>query len=118
MSYVWGFVMSYKFYVITKTPALLEAGNLSDELGYLWYDSEGVMYTVRGLDLDTSDFHTPLTSESNKYKVPVFEVGEIVICDDSGREVCYPERKPSKWDIEYEVFDNLDDAIKCSQEFI
>jgi len=52
-------------------------------------------------------------------KVPVFEEGEIIICDtDNGREICYPGRKPSKWGVDFEIFDNLDDAVKRAREII
>lgn len=47
-------------------------------------------------------------------RFPVFHVGEILILDESGREYGYPGRKPTKWYIETEDFDNLDDAIKRS----
>jgi len=48
---------------------------------------------------------------------PVFNVGEILILDESGREVGYPGRKPSKWLVTCELFgDDLDAAIKRSKE--
>lgn len=47
---------------------------------------------------------------------PVFNVGEILILDRSGREVGYPGRKPSKWDVRCEFFDDLDLAVKRSKE--
>ena len=50
--------------------------------------------------------------------VPVFEEGEILILDEDGREVAGHLRKPDKWGIEYEVFDNLEDAIKRAIEML
>lgn len=46
----------------------------------------------------------------------VFTKGEIVILNDYGREVCGQGRKPSKWFIEYEELDNIDDAIARAVE--
>lgn len=46
---------------------------------------------------------------------PVFHVGEILILDESGREYGYPGRKPTKWYIETESFDELTDAIERSR---
>lgn len=48
-------------------------------------------------------------------RLPVFHVGEILILDESGREVGYPGRKPTKWYIETESFDDLADAIERAQ---
>jgi hypothetical protein len=42
---------------------------------------------------------------------PVFCVGEILILAPDGREVAFPGRKPGKWDVDVETFDNVRDAI-------
>lgn len=44
----------------------------------------------------------------------VFELGEIVILGESGREIDGSQRKPSKWWIAYKEFDTLDEAIECA----
>ena len=102
----------YEFYVITKVPDILESGNMADELIYGGYDEDGDKIICIGI--------TNKNQQSiGECKVPVFEEGEIVICDViAGREVGYPGRKPGKWAVEYEIFDNLDDAVKRSQELI
>lgn len=47
--------------------------------------------------------------------VPVFKLGEILILNEYGRSI--PDgRKPSKWFVEYEVFDNIEAAIKRAKE--
>lgn len=104
--------MRYKFYVITKVPGILEQGNMAHDFMYEGWDfSNDCKIPVIGI----SNTAKPI----GDCKTPVFEEGEIVICDiEAGREVCYPGRKPSKWDVEYDIFDNLDDAVKKSQEFI
>ncbi|NUS02015.1 MAG: hypothetical protein HOV97_05560 [Nonomuraea sp.] len=43
-------------------------------------------------------------------RTPVFYPGEILILDESGREIGFPGRKPSKWSVEYQVVDSLDEA--------
>lgn len=50
-------------------------------------------------------------------RTPVFQVGEVLIVDDNGRELPYPGRKPAKWDVETEEFeiDRLGDALACSE---
>ena len=100
----------YEFYVITKVPGLSEQGNMVHELMYDGWDySNDRKIPVIGL----SDTLKPL----GECKVPVFEEGEIVICyADTEREVCYPGRKPHKWDVEYDRFDNLNDAVKRARE--
>lgn len=45
---------------------------------------------------------------------PVFHVGEILILDAGGREVGYPGRKPSKWSVEVETVETLDEAAALS----
>lgn len=47
---------------------------------------------------------------------PVFSLGEILILDSEyGRSI--PDgRKPSKWFVSYECFENLEDAVKRSKE--
>lgn len=49
-------------------------------------------------------------------RTPVFHVGEILIVDRDGREVSYPGRKSSKWDVTSEFFDDCQAAVVRSQE--
>jgi len=44
----------------------------------------------------------------------VFILGEVLICQ-GGREICGQGRKPSKWYVEHETFNNVEDAIECSK---
>lgn len=96
--------MEYKFYVITNTPDLLEQGNTAHEYMYDGYDFTN---EEKVLCIGTSKIGKPV----GRCKVEVFSVGEIVICDENGREIGYPGRKPSKWYVSYEIFDNLNEAI-------
>jgi len=104
--------MKYEFYVITHTPDLLEEGNTAHDSMFNGYDFSNKCEIIH---VGFSDIGKSIGT----CKTAVFEKGEIVICNiNNGREVCYPGRKPSKWDVEYDVFDNLDNAVKRSQELI
>jgi hypothetical protein len=57
-----------------------------------------------------------LTKEQYVFcSTPVFKLGEILVMDSNDRTI--PDgRKPSKWGVSYETFDNIDDAIKRARE--
>jgi hypothetical protein len=43
--------------------------------------------------------------------IPVFKLGEILVMGPNDRTI--PDgRKPSKWNVSYETFDDIEDAIK------
>lgn len=44
-------------------------------------------------------------------RVPVFAMGEILVLDESGREIAGPMRKPSKWSVGVELFDTIELAV-------
>jgi hypothetical protein len=46
----------------------------------------------------------------------VFEVGEILILDESGREVGFPGRKPEKWDVRIKYVQSFEQAAAVSDE--
>ena len=48
---------------------------------------------------------------------PVFKLGEILIMDSNDR-VIPDDRKPSKWNVEYESFNNIKSAIKRAKEVV
>lgn len=104
--------MKFHYYVITKVPSIFdeEQGNLSHDVYYQDYDYANRSEPIFKIgDLLSGEKKVP----SGEIMVPVFHVGEIVICDTAyGREVCYPGRKPSKWFIEYEIFTNLSKAVE------
>lgn len=52
-------------------------------------------------------------------RMPVFTLGEILILGEDGREVVGAGRKPSKWGVRTEEYDDLNQAIiaaKMTQE--
>jgi len=94
----------YQFAVITETTLL---GNLATTFD-LYEVKEG--RSEENHYREQVELVEPLVMMG--YRQPVFNVGEILILDSSGREVDYPGRKPSKWEVTYEVFDRLDEAVK------
>jgi hypothetical protein len=103
-------INKYEFYVITHVPDLLEEGNTCHD--FLWdgYDFSNKCKMIHA-------GHSNIGSPIGECKTAVFEKGEIVICDvNTGREIPYPGRKPSKWDIVYETFYILDNAINRANE--
>jgi len=101
--------MRVKFVVVTKVPK--DDRNLADEV---LYRIDGKWHVV---DEPPAD-NVPWTWG----KKQVFRKGELIVVDaDTEREIGYPMRKPSKWLIEgeeYEVFDNIEDAIKKLKEVV
>jgi len=48
-----------------------------------------------------------------------FSRGEVVVLDvDSGREPFGEGRKPSKWDLGFEYFDTLAEAVACRERVL
>jgi len=49
--------------------------------------------------------------------IPVFSLGEILIMDSHDRTI--PDgRKPSKWSVTYETFNDIEKAIKRAREVV
>lgn len=99
-----------EFCVITSVPDpdKGEVGNLATGLD--------VFRVVR--DFDGADEQveriSPLIALS--LRTPVFSLGEIIVVNESGREIGGHGRKPSKWSISSEYFDNVEDAIERAKE--
>ena len=98
-----------KYCVITKTKSSDVLGNHYDDMAVEVYDdiNKKYIWTVSN-DLDWSLYKD---QKVLSVKLPVFHRGEILLLDDSGREICGMQRKPSKWFIEYEEFKTLKKAI-------
>ncbi len=98
--------MKFHYYVITKAGE--DDGNLSNK----WIYIEG-----RNRYIDCPFRGKPMSYKTCQFVyAKAFEEGEIIIADRYGREVCYPGRKPSKWNIEYEVFTCLRKAVERSKQ--
>lgn len=96
--------MLIKFQVITKVDD--GDGNLASALGDLWHEkSDGTVEKVNPMDV-----------LNHNYMIRVFHVGEVIIVNESGREIPYPGRKASKWYVEYEEFDDLETALDRAEK--
>jgi hypothetical protein len=104
--------MSYTFAVITKVPKVRE-GNEYDQILVEGYDkdNEEVIYHLPKEGVEYRMVDTKFVNA----KLPVFHLGEILILNESGREVGGMCRKPSKWSVEVEEFSHLDDAVQKSK---
>lgn len=107
--------MSYTFAVITKVPKVRE-GNEYDQILVEGWDetNEEVIYHLPKEDVKYRAVDTKYVNA----KLPVFHLGEILILDEIGREVAGMGRKPSKWSVEINSFDTLDEAIECAQKVL
>ena len=115
----------YTFGVITKVPKNVEDGNKYDDLlvrdrkkeednmsianacgyrAYRFYDDEENDGISREDIIDVT--------------LPVFFLGEILILDNCGREIAGRGRKPSKWSVTCEEFNDMDEAIECAQKIL
>jgi hypothetical protein len=101
-----------KYGVITEVPPLKDSGNLAVSLGEICIQteqpSEDNGYAGRYEDVG---FPASLAIQKR-----VFNVGEVLILDDSGREIPYPGRKPAKWSVTCEEFDNIERAVARAQQ--
>lgn len=105
--------MNYTFSVITKVPKPGQGNESHVVLVKAWDETnEECVFQFSTLE----DFDKP--NEFVNAKIPVFSLGEVLILDGSGREVVGMQRKPSKWSVETEEFDNLEDAITRSKEVL
>ena len=91
--------------VITRVCEPESGGNMATVVPDLWRAS--------------ADPLAPLTRfgmEAINWRVPVFHIGEILILNDDGREVCGHGRKPNTWDVTCENFHDIEDAIVRAKE--
>jgi hypothetical protein len=104
-----------EFIVITKVPDWTSGGNLASGFDIaVQTEHPGQENGYRGryqTAIDAFGFTMALQLHTT-----VFFPGEIVITNNDGREIVGKGRKPDKWDVEYETFKNIDDAIKRAQE--
>ncbi len=92
--------------VITKIPEPPDLGNLTTPLDGVWLQ---VGEANEGNDFK-GEFE-PLVLISMRKQA--FYLGEILVCDEDGREVSGRERKPDKWAVEVAWFplNKMTDAV-------
>ena len=130
----------YTYCVITKVPDnSKEGGNLATAMfatdkypdsdlylvndSYHWRDGKEIEADRTPHAITYDDMQKVLKGKSNSmsldFRVQVFELGELLILDaPDGREVAGKQRAPRKWYVEYEEFDDIEDAIKRSREVL
>ncbi len=88
--------------VITKAPT---EGNLAS----IFVLEKDDPYNEGRTCLEEVEIAEAFKSTPLNVRVRVFKPGEIIVIGSDGRDQF--TRKPSKWNVEYEVFDNIEDAI-------
>jgi hypothetical protein len=107
--------MKIKFAVITEIDP---TGNKADDFLFLRHFTTGFGPEgdiIEQLYTDVDDPAEEDYKRMTRVRLSVFALGEILILNEYGREVSGHERKPSKWRVKYEEFDNVEDAIKRAQ---
>lgn len=97
--------------VITKIPKQGEDGNQSDRVVVAY---KGKLYLENTIPSDAvPENGSSLVGFANDR---VFELGEILILDNDGRELSGHGRKPSKWMVEHQSCETLEEAIKLTEQ--
>ncbi len=98
----------HTYTVVTEIPPHEKGGNMATALGQI-YTTHDEHRSYQRLDM----------AYTMNMAIPVFTLAEILILDNEyGREVAGKGRKPSKWDVEIEHFQDLERAIVCAEEVI
>lgn len=95
-----------EFAVITEIPAAEDAGNLACSFDIFTVVEEGFPGRCERISLNAA----------LNLRTKVFELGEIIIVDEDGREIGGAQRKPNKWFVTCEYFTTLSEAIYKSQQ--
>ena len=98
-----------EYLVITEVPAEPSEGNLSMPMSLVYVDTVMTEEPEIPRWRDFGLGHLAL-------RQPVFTVGEVIITDDGERECIGHGRKPSKWDVKYQTFDSIDDAVAFAKD--
>lgn len=103
------------FAVITEVPADDDlAGNMA-LAGMIWLEVEP-MRPENDYKAKFEPISKSIGAGILALRQRVFELGEILILDGSGREVGGMGRKPSKWSVTTEEFDDIEAAVARSRE--
>ena len=89
-----------RYGVITKVPVRLDEMRGNAAVAFPVYIDDLV-----GGKLKEVDPRTALL-----LRIPVFKLGEILVLDLDGREIAAQGRKPSKWDVTCEEYEDIEVA--------
>lgn len=107
-----------KIAVITEVPEAPDMGNLAAVIEiYFQTEQPSVENEFTGSYCALHEVDPNLAMIALLHlRQPVFFLGETFIIDEHEREVGGHMRKPSKWSVSYEVFDDIDMACLRSEE--
>ena len=105
--------MKIKYCVITEIRKLED--NLEDDLLLKMDEGMVVWGSIPSRFLPEGMAAYSKEGGAMEIKVAVFDEGEILICDESGVEIG-DMRNPRKYGVTYEIFDDVEDAVKKSLE--
>jgi hypothetical protein len=119
------FAKVYTFAVITKVPKNNEEGNKYDDLLIRNRVKEADNMTMANAcgyksykQCNAEEIENIPKKDIIDVSLPVFDLGEVLILDNNGREATGRGRKPSKWSVEVEEFNNLNEAIEYSKKVL
>lgn len=104
-----------RYAVITRVPEPGDRGNLATQLGQVFLDPQA---TGAGIDTPPQSLGKALGNPMLEVYVlgPVFRLGELLIVNGDGREMAGGGRKPNKWDVDAEYFDEPEPAVRRALE--
>lgn len=102
-----------KTYVVTETSPPGGRGNLATGIGQLYLDPQAVGGESTDDPIPLHEVPT-IGMVAMFVQVPVFQVGEILVLDGNDRDQF--GRKPFKWDVQLEEFDDPEAAFRRALE--
>ena len=107
-----------KIQVITKIPNPdTNDGNLYNDTMVFDIDKTNKCPTLR--PIGDNDYYVNKINNRLSVKLEAFQLGELIIVDDEGREIGGLQRKVYKWpDVRYKEFEmkDIDKAVKLSDK--
>lgn len=108
--------MDEKFLYCVITDAGDSNGGCADDLALPDPDRTDGIWPAYTTEFESGRINEETSKALITVRTPVFSVGELLILNKWGREVCGAGRKPSKWHIGYEVYEDFADALLRAQE--
>lgn len=113
--------MKTYFLVITKVPDQNSGskGNMATVMDLYWdlgNDKELKRWYDAAEDILGIPASEAILLQLTSFRRPVFVAGEILVVGTDGREIGGHLRKPSKWEVEFKLFDNIEDAVELAEQ--
>lgn len=113
-----------EFIVITEVPDPDDPsgvmGNLATALGALFIGADPEeLNPTSFIHMEQADYLGGAAfGLAMSLRLPMFILGEILVCDGDGREIGGRGRKPDKWDVRTETFSDANKAASRSVEVL